>query len=84
MSSYGLNAGMEMPVPLSVSVNNALSNTSPNIKSSIRRFLKSSTSYALLSIVTDAPDLVVNWIVIGVVRRHKSGEMNRESSAEGG
>jgi len=65
MSSYGLNASMETPVPLNVIVNKALLNTSPT---SIRRCLKSSISCALLSRFADAANLVLNWTVIGVVR----------------
>jgi len=36
MSSYGLNAGMETPVPLNGIINNALLNgTSPNINQTL-------------------------------------------------
>ena len=36
MSSYGLNAGMETPVPLNGIVNNSLLNTSPNINQTLQ------------------------------------------------
>ena len=74
MSSYGLNGGMETPVPLNGIVNNALLNTSPNINQTLPQIVHILCTFVYR--LADAPDLVVNWSVIGVVRRHKSGEMN--------
>jgi len=70
MSSYRLNAGMETLVPLNGIANNALLNTSP--LHTIHQSDAASNRPHPVHFCLDSlmpPHLVVNWTVIGVVRR---------------